>query len=146
VALDHAQANMLAEASTARLSRNDFDSALRLASRGTRIDLALPADKTRASPAAAALAAVVSQANWRLALGGHGFWSAAFSPDGPRAPGTQGAPRRPRSCAAMSAACVAPPSAPTGRALSRRRMTRPPAPGTLPVRRKSRSCAAMTAL
>jgi tetratricopeptide (TPR) repeat protein len=55
VALDHAQANILAEVSTAMLSRNHFDSALRLASRGTRIDLALPVDKTRASPAAAAL-------------------------------------------------------------------------------------------
>jgi energy-coupling factor transporter ATP-binding protein EcfA2 len=56
VELDHAQANFLAELSAAKLSRSDFDGALRLASRGTRIDLALPADKARASPAAAALA------------------------------------------------------------------------------------------
>src|SRR5262249_39214600 len=70
IALDHAQANILAELSAAELSRN-VDSALRLASRGTRIDLALATDKTRASPAAAALAAAVSQANWRFALGGH---------------------------------------------------------------------------
>jgi predicted NACHT family NTPase len=85
VELDHARANILAELSAAKLSRSDFDSALRLAARGARIDLALPADKTRASPAAAALAAAVSQANWRFALGGHGYLkSAAFSPDGSR--------------------------------------------------------------
>ena len=85
VELDHAQANILAELSAAR-SRSDFDSALRLASHGTRIDLALPADKTRAVPAAAALAAAVSQANWRFVLGGHdnAVRSAAFSPDGSR--------------------------------------------------------------
>src|SRR6516225_4546028 len=84
--LDHAQANILAELSAAKLSRIDFDSALRLASRGTRVDLALPAGKARASPAAAALAAAVSQANWRFALGGHAspVTSAAFSPDGSR--------------------------------------------------------------
>jgi hypothetical protein len=86
VALAHAQANFLAELSAAKLSGSGFDSALRLAARGTRIDLALPADKTRASPAAAALATAVSQANWRFALGGHdgAVSSAAFSPDGSR--------------------------------------------------------------
>src|SRR5215831_1377226 len=83
--LDHAQANILAEHSAAKLSRSDFDSALRLASRGTRIDLALPADKTRASPAAAALAVAVSQVKWRFALGHNDTVSfAAFSPDGSR--------------------------------------------------------------
>jgi uncharacterized membrane-anchored protein YhcB (DUF1043 family) len=86
VELDHAQANILAELSASKLSRSDFDSALRLAARGARIDLALPADKSRASPAAAVLAAAVSQANWRFALGGHDgpVTSAAFSPDGSR--------------------------------------------------------------
>jgi WD40 repeat protein len=86
VELRHAQANLLAELSAAKLSRGDLNSALRLASHGTRIDLALPADKTRASPAAAALAAAVSQENWRFALGGHDSYvrSAAFSPDGSR--------------------------------------------------------------
>jgi uncharacterized membrane-anchored protein YhcB (DUF1043 family) len=68
IALAHAQANILAELSAAKLSRGEFDSALRLASRGTRIGLALPTDETRASPAAAALAAAVSQANWRSIL------------------------------------------------------------------------------
>jgi hypothetical protein len=57
VALDHAQANNLGQLSNAQLLRREFDSALRLAARGTRIDLALPGDKTRASPAATALAA-----------------------------------------------------------------------------------------
>src|SRR6516162_8614267 len=70
--LDHAQANILAELSAAKLSSSDFDSALRLASRGTRIDLALPADETRTSPATFALTAAVSEADWRFALGGPG--------------------------------------------------------------------------
>src|SRR5262249_8067630 len=72
--------------SAGKLWGSDFDSALRLALRGTRIDLALPADKTRASRAAAALAAAVPQANWRFSLSGHDglVRSAAFSPDGSR--------------------------------------------------------------
>ena len=114
VELDHAQANILAELSAAKLSRSDFDSALRLASLGTRIDLALPADKVRASAASAALAAAVSQANWRFILGGNTgpVSSAAFSPDGcassppqwtrPPGSGTPRAPRRSRSCAATT--------------------------------------------
>src|SRR5215471_6678480 len=60
--LDEARANVLAKLSGIALLRSQFDSALRLASRGTRIDLALPVDKTRASPAAAALATAISQA------------------------------------------------------------------------------------
>src|SRR5262249_40527570 len=86
VALAHAQANILAELSAAKLSNSDFDSALRLASRGTRIDLALPADETRTSPATFALTAAVSEADWRFALGGHDSApsSVAFSPDGSR--------------------------------------------------------------
>src|SRR5262249_17562242 len=71
VELDHAQANILAELSAVKLSRSEFDSALRLASHGTRIDLALPADKTRASPARAALAAAVSRSNWPFPLAAH---------------------------------------------------------------------------
>jgi WD40 repeat protein len=84
--LDHARASILAELSGAQLLRGKFDSALRLAPHGTRIDLALPSDMTKASPAAAALAAAVSQANWRFALGGHemSVFSAAFSRDGSR--------------------------------------------------------------
>src|SRR5262249_14463069 len=57
-----------------------------LAWRGTRIDVALPSDAVKASSAAAALAAGVSQANWLFVLDDHdGFvYSAAFSPDGTR--------------------------------------------------------------
>ena len=86
VALDHAQANILADLSETKLLRDEFDSALRLALRGTRIDLALPSDAVKGSPAASQLAAAVSQANWRFALGGHdgSLNSAAFSPDGSR--------------------------------------------------------------
>jgi Tol biopolymer transport system component len=86
VDLDHAQANILGELSGTRLLRGEFDSALRLASHSTRIDLALPSDAVKASPAAAALAAAVSQANWRFVLSGHddAVNSAAFSPDGTR--------------------------------------------------------------
>src|SRR6266404_3372052 len=47
-------------------SRHSADSALRLAARGTRIDLALPRETVTASSATAALAAAVSQAKWRL--------------------------------------------------------------------------------
>jgi predicted oxidoreductase (fatty acid repression mutant protein) len=81
-----AQANILGELSRTKLLRGEIDSALRLASRGTRIDLALPSDVVKASAAAAALAAAVSQANWRFALGGHDdyVYSAAFSSDGSR--------------------------------------------------------------
>ena len=84
--LGHAQANILGQLSGTNLSRGKFDSALRLASHGMRIDLALPSDAVTASTATAALAAAVSQANWRFALGGHdgSVSSAAFSPDGSR--------------------------------------------------------------
>jgi hypothetical protein len=84
--LDHAKANVLAELSAAKLLRGELDSALRLASHGTRIDLALPSDVVNASPGAAALATAVSAANWRSALGGRvtTVRSATFSPDGSR--------------------------------------------------------------
>ena len=85
-ALTRAQANILAELSGTKLLRRETDSALRLALRGTRVDLALPSDAVRTSSAAAALAAAIWQANWRFALGGHDDFvnSAAFSPDGSR--------------------------------------------------------------
>jgi hypothetical protein len=85
--IDHAQANLLAELSATKLLRGEFDSALRLASHGTRIDLALPLDVVKASPAAAALAAAVSASGWwSFAFGGHRgpVYSPAFSPDGSR--------------------------------------------------------------
>jgi len=86
LAVAHAQANILAEVSGTKLLRGELDGALRLATRGTRIDLALPSGAIKASPAAAALAAAVSQANWHLGLVGHDnlIFSAAFSPDGSR--------------------------------------------------------------
>jgi hypothetical protein len=86
IGLTHAKANVLAELSATKLLLREFDSALRLASHGTRIDLALPSNAVKASPAAAALAAAVSAANWRFALGGHDgpVISAAFSRDGSR--------------------------------------------------------------
>jgi len=79
----HQQANMLGQLANAQPLR---DSALRFASQGTRIDLALPSDAVKASPAAAALATAVSKSDWRLSLSGHErpVTSAAFSPDGTR--------------------------------------------------------------
>src|SRR5215470_16200032 len=47
VALAHAQANILDELSGTKLLRGEIDSALRLASRGTQIDLALPSDAVK---------------------------------------------------------------------------------------------------
>jgi hypothetical protein len=86
IAVTHGQANLLAELSATKLLRGEFGSALRLASHGTRIEFALPSDAVKASQAAAALAAAVSAANWRSALGGHDNFvrSASFSPDGSR--------------------------------------------------------------
>jgi len=84
--IDHAQANLLGELSGAKRLAGELDSALRLASSGTRIDLALPPGAVKASSATAALAVAVSQANWRRVLAGHerNVTSAAFSPDGTR--------------------------------------------------------------
>ena len=48
----------------------------------------------------------------------------------PPASGTPRAARRSRSCAGMRRSCIPPPSAPTGRASSRRQRTRPRASGT----------------
>src|SRR5262249_12272116 len=86
VELDHAQANILSELSRTKRLRGEIDSALRLASRGTHIDLALPHDAVNVSSATSALATAVSQANWRFALVGHQgpVLFAAFSPDGSR--------------------------------------------------------------
>jgi WD40 repeat protein len=72
------------------LLQGDIDSALRLASRGARIDLALPSDAVKASPAYAALAASVSQAPYgvskamRTSEAKIAVTFAAFSPDGSR--------------------------------------------------------------
>jgi energy-coupling factor transporter ATP-binding protein EcfA2 len=93
--IEHARATALAKYSGTRLMRGEFESALRLASQGTRIDLTLPSQAIKASPAAAALEAAVSQRYrmWDAAtakeiavLRGHdnGLFSAAFGPDGSR--------------------------------------------------------------
>src|SRR5262245_39774349 len=81
--LDRARANIVGGRSSTKLLRTESDSPLRLAAHGTRIDLALPPDAVRVSRATAALAAAVSQTNWRVALGGHDgpVFSVAFSPD-----------------------------------------------------------------
>jgi WD40 repeat protein len=81
--LDRAQANILAGLSETELLKGEIDSAVRLASRSVRIDLAL---SSNASLAATALASAL--ANWPFSpiLRGHGspVESAAFSPDGSR--------------------------------------------------------------
>jgi hypothetical protein len=59
--LDHTQANLLGELSGAKRLIGELDSALGFASHGARIDLALPADAVKASPAAAALASLRAQ-------------------------------------------------------------------------------------
>jgi hypothetical protein len=84
VDLTHAQANILAELSETKLFQGEIDGALRLASHGASIDLALPSDAVKASKAAVALAAAASQTKWRSVLSGHSRFvqSAAFSPDG----------------------------------------------------------------
>jgi hypothetical protein len=86
--LDHVAANLRGELSGVSLLLGKFDSALRLASSGTRIDIDLgvsPTGPIKASPAAAALAGAVSEANWRFALRHEGAVnSAAFSLDGSR--------------------------------------------------------------
>jgi WD40 repeat protein len=80
--LDHAQANVLGQLSDVKLLRGEFDSALRFAAQGARIDLGLPSD-IKDSFASAALARVVSQTKWRFAFSAQDCClSAAFSPDG----------------------------------------------------------------
>jgi predicted oxidoreductase (fatty acid repression mutant protein) len=84
ILLTHARANLLGELAGTKVSRGELDSALLLALHGTRIDLALPPDAIKASSAAAALAAAVSQTHWRFVLVGYDTTvvSAAFSTDG----------------------------------------------------------------
>jgi hypothetical protein len=53
IALDHAQASFIGQLSETKLSRADIDGALRLASLGTSIDLALPSDAVKTSMATA---------------------------------------------------------------------------------------------
>ncbi len=86
VEIEHARATLLGEVSGTRLLHGEIDGALRLASLGARIDLVLRSQAIKASPAAAALAAAVSQIKWKLILKGHEYFVflATFSPDGSR--------------------------------------------------------------
>jgi WD40 repeat protein len=84
--LDQARLHLLAEVAATEQLRNKWESALRLAAHGVRLDLALGQQASKGSRAVAALAALVSQTGWRLMLSGHDnlVASAAFSPDGSR--------------------------------------------------------------
>jgi WD40 repeat protein len=84
--LDRGRINLLAELAATQQLRDKWESALRFAAHAVRLDLALGEEASKASPAAAALAAAVSQAGWRLMLSGHDFLvsSALFSRDGAR--------------------------------------------------------------
>ena len=64
IALSHAQANILGQLARTKLLRGELNSALRVASHGTRLDLSLPPQAAKVSSATAALAAAVSQTNW----------------------------------------------------------------------------------
>jgi WD40 repeat protein len=82
--LQHQHAELLSGLASVELLHGNFDSALRIAAQGVRVDLALPPGTVNSSSAAAQLAAAVSQSDWRLLLSGHerGVHSAVFSPDG----------------------------------------------------------------
>ena len=84
--LDRGRINLLADLAASRQLSNKWESALRFAALGTRLDLALGGQASKGSHAAAALAAAVSQAGWRLMLSGHDdlVTSAVFSRDGAR--------------------------------------------------------------
>jgi WD40 repeat protein len=86
IELQHQHANLLGELASAELVSGNFDRALRLAAKGARDDLALPAKTAVASTSIATLAGSVWRANWRLSFraGDEPVTSAAFSPDGSR--------------------------------------------------------------
>jgi energy-coupling factor transporter ATP-binding protein EcfA2 len=85
VELVHARANILSELSGVKFLGGEFDSALRLASHGTRVDLELPGEFVKTPRAAAVLAAAVSASRWLLGMShGDPLRFAAFSPDGSR--------------------------------------------------------------
>src|SRR5262249_14463070 len=85
-------------------------------------------------------------------------WHRAARASTSRCPRVQSRPHRPRPRSppvfrrrigflfsmTMTASCIRPPSAPTGRASLRRQTTRPPASGTPRAPRRSRSCAITT--
>jgi hypothetical protein len=80
---ERARADILGEFSASMLARGEIDSAIRLALRGVRIDLAW--NPTRASRAASVLTATIDQAALRFPIVHDAeVTSAAFSPDGSR--------------------------------------------------------------
>jgi WD40 repeat protein len=83
LALDQGHISLMAELAAAAQLRGNFDSALRLAAQGVRLELALGNHPGVTLPASTALAAAVFQSDWRLVLSGHesAVWFAAFSPD-----------------------------------------------------------------
>ena len=85
--LDRGRANLLAELANTERSRDNWQSALRFSAYAVRLALDLDRQVIATSPAAAALAATVSQAGWDLVLSGQHddlMSSAVFSPDGSR--------------------------------------------------------------
>jgi WD40 repeat protein len=85
IRLTHEHANLLGERADAELVRGNFNSALRLAAKGTADDLALPANSVSASNAATVLGKVVDEMPWDRAINaGVPVLAAAFSPDGSR--------------------------------------------------------------
>jgi WD40 repeat protein len=83
IELRRQHARLLGELGLAKLYQGEIDSALRLAARGARVELELPAARDSAWSAAAELAAVVCNTPWLRNLVGHtsGLTSAAFNPD-----------------------------------------------------------------
>jgi WD40 repeat protein len=80
------QLNLLAELAVGEQLRGNLDTALRLATRAAHQALAMDRHGPAVSAPGAALAAAVSESDWRLMLSGHrgSVRSAAFSPDGTR--------------------------------------------------------------
>jgi hypothetical protein len=85
-AIATSQANLLAQVGEAEHLRGNLDTGLKLCVHAARRQLETRNGISRPSRAGATLAAVVSQASWRLRLGGHENYvtSSAYSPDGSR--------------------------------------------------------------
>ena len=149
--LEHARATVLVGLANIERSRDNWQSALRFAAYSVRLALALDPQAISASPAAAALAATVSQVGWELVLSGQHddlMSSAVFSPDGSRivstsrdrtariwdaATGKEIVVMRGHEGSVRTAAF-----SPDGSRIVTSSGTRPPASGTPPPARRSR--------